>query len=160
MKKIFARLVLLSLIMLIPVYGCSNPDVEKYNKEQENRSNQKEQNNDNQGITTNNLSFVIVEYDGLPADLKAMANLEPKAGFTKVVHGKGDNKYVFISLGQKPTGGYDIKIESVEDVEGKISIIYSEIKPGEDDVVTQALTYPWKVVKINSPLEIGSIVKK
>jgi hypothetical protein len=63
--------------------------------------------------------------------------------------------FVILNLGEKRTGGYGIGVEKVEELPDKIVITVKEIKP-EGDMVTQAITYPYAVIKINSkkPIEI------
>lgn len=67
----------------------------------------------------------------------------------------GAANFVILNLGEKRTGGYRIGVDKVEELPDKIVITVKEIKP-EGDFVTQALTYPYTVVKINSkkPIEI------
>lgn len=62
--------------------------------------------------------------------------------------------FVLLNLGEKSSGGYRIGVEKVEEFPDKIVVTVKEIKP--DGLVTQALTYPYAVVKINSkkPIEI------
>lgn len=44
--------------------------------------------------------------------------------------------------GPKPTGGYNIKIQSVVENDCQILVEYSERVPADGEVVTQAITYP------------------
>ena len=54
---------------------------------------------------------------------------------------------VTVASGQKPSGGYSIKVDKIE-TEEKIATIYVyEIKPTKDEVVSTIMTYP--VVQIN-----------
>ena len=54
---------------------------------------------------------------------------------------------VTVASGQKPSGGYSIKVDKIE-TEEKIARIYVyEIKPTKDEVVSTVITYP--VVQIN-----------
>lgn len=108
----------------------------------------------NQGITVNQMSYTLVNDSDQPEEVKAMVAANKQAGSTHVVK-IDDTQYLFIGLGERPTGGYSIKILHVEDVEGKISVVYQEIKPGKDAMVTTALTYPYVVIKIDSPLPIN-----
>lgn len=55
--------------------------------------------------------------------------------------------------GEKPTGGYSIKVTSVEDIEGITKITAAETEPGENVLVTQALTYPVSLVKFTGTAE-------
>jgi hypothetical protein len=65
------------------------------------------------------------------------------------------SNFVILNLGEKNTGGFRIGVEKVEELPDKILVTVKEIKP-EGEMVTQALTYPYAVIKINSkkPIEI------
>ncbi|GEM_PF-3287940 len=55
---------------------------------------------------------------------------------------KIDEETITLDWGEKPTGGYQITIENLEIVDDVLVVDYSLVSPGEDDIVTQALTYP------------------
>jgi hypothetical protein len=63
--------------------------------------------------------------------------------------------FLILNLGEKRTGGYKIGVEKVEELPDKIVVTVKEFKP-EGEMVTQAITYPYAVIKINSkkPIEI------
>ena len=65
-----------------------------------------------------------------------------------------NSKYAIIALGERLTGGYNIEIDQVKEKDEQILIQYKEIKPKENEMVTQALTYPYVVLKIESKLGI------
>jgi hypothetical protein len=48
-----------------------------------------------------------------------------------------------ISLGQKSTGGYSVRIEGSREKDGVLFIRYREGRPGSGSIVTQALTAPY-----------------
>ena len=52
---------------------------------------------------------------------------------------------VFISIGERPTGGFKPAVVSTKVSEYKYVVYYSEGKPSPDSIVTQALTYPWVI---------------
>lgn len=57
---------------------------------------------------------------------------------------------VFLLAGQRNTGGWSVEPKSVA-IEGDTAVIDAEIRgPAPDMIVTQALTYPYAVVSINS----------
>lgn len=60
------------------------------------------------------------------------------------------SNFLILNMGEKPTGGYSIGVESVEKVKDSIVVKVKEISPEEGAMVTQAVTYPYCVVKINS----------
>ncbi|WP_353893783.1 protease complex subunit PrcB family protein [Proteinivorax hydrogeniformans] len=62
-------------------------------------------------------------------------------------------KYVYIALGERPTGGYSIKTE-VEKQENKIVVKYKEVKPAKGDMVTMVITYPEKLLIFDTEKEI------
>ena len=58
-----------------------------------------------------------------------------------------DGANVTVASGEKPSGGYSIKVDKIE-TEGKdVTIYVYEIKPTKDEVVSTVITYP--VVQIN-----------
>jgi hypothetical protein len=59
--------------------------------------------------------------------------------FTQVI----DNSLkLTLSLGEKPTGGYSIKILEAKQIGEEIIVKYNIKTPAEGDIVTQAITYP------------------
>jgi hypothetical protein len=62
--------------------------------------------------------------------------------------------FVLLNLGEKETGGFSIKIESVTENDKNIVVKVVEIGPNKKDNVTMAITYPFMLLKINSKKEI------
>lgn len=62
--------------------------------------------------------------------------------------------FLILNMGEKSTGGYSIGVEKVEETADKIIVTVKETEPKPGDMVTQAITYPYAVVKINSKKEI------
>lgn len=60
------------------------------------------------------------------------------------------SNFVILNMGQKPTGGYAITVESVTETDKNIVIKVKEINPDSGALLTQSITYPYTVVKINS----------
>jgi len=60
------------------------------------------------------------------------------------------SNFVILNMGQKPTGGYAITVESVTETDENIVIKVKEINPDSGAMLTQSITYPYTVVKINS----------
>lgn len=54
-----------------------------------------------------------------------------------------DIMYLLVTYGEKPTGGYSVDIQQVMESEEEIIVKLSFTQPGEDDIVTQAITYPY-----------------
>ena len=49
---------------------------------------------------------------------------------------------IILSWGEKPTGGYKIRIVDLEIKDGDLYVDYSLRSPDPDEMVTQAITYP------------------
>ena len=56
---------------------------------------------------------------------------------------------IAIFSGEKPTGGYSIEITKVELDEDEVTIFFEEVSPEPGQPVTEALTQPFHIVKIN-----------
>jgi hypothetical protein len=98
--------------------------------------------------------YSVVDETDIP-DHIVRAIEETKSGATSMVFaGEADTQYVYIALGERRTGGYHINIDSVEQSGDRILVSYSEIKPADNEMVTQVLTYPWIVLKVDSKLPI------
>lgn len=60
--------------------------------------------------------------------------------------------YIRINAGEKPTGGYRIRVEDyIEDDSPRI-ITVDIIEPKDKDIVTEAITYPFTILKIHSDM--------
>lgn len=66
------------------------------------------------------------------------------------------SNFIILNMGEKTTGGYSIEVVKVEEFSDKIVVTVKENKPGVGENVTDAITNPYTVVKINSkkPIEI------
>ncbi|EOD00932.1 protease complex subunit PrcB family protein [Caldisalinibacter kiritimatiensis] len=63
-------------------------------------------------------------------------------------HDTEDSKFILLAAGEKPTGGYSVEITSVKATNEKIIVNGNLNSPKENEMVTQALTYPSQVIKI------------
>lgn len=91
----------------------------------------------------------VTDLEMLPSDVKeAIDGLKAKRGFLEF---KVDDRYfVWIGSGEKMTGGYAIKVVDVTKREGVTVITVEETQPKKGDMVTEALTYPYVIVKLES----------
>lgn len=64
------------------------------------------------------------------------------------------SNFVVLNMGEKTTSGYKINVESVTETEKNIIITVKETVPEPNAVVSQVITYPYCIVKINSKKEI------
>lgn len=94
------------------------------------------------------LSYDIIDKSGLSnSNLKDWYEKSyQEFGYHFTSDDKG-NRYVLISAGEKPTGGYELILESVEEDEEKVTFVAKLESPNEDQMVTEALTYPHLLIK-------------
>lgn len=57
--------------------------------------------------------------------------------------------YVWINMGEQPTGGHNIEVLNVYSKDERLHIEVKETHPSSEDMVTQAFTYPYVVIKVN-----------
>jgi hypothetical protein len=60
---------------------------------------------------------------------------------------------VAIFLGEKPTGGFAVEIVRVERIGDELVINYKEASPAPGAIVTQALTQPFHIVRIDGAVD-------
>ena len=65
-----------------------------------------------------------------------------------------NSNFVILNMGEKNTGGYSITVDTITETDKNIVISVKETSPEPGSMVTQAFTYPFCVVKINSKKEI------
>ncbi|MBL4936735.1 protease complex subunit PrcB family protein [Clostridium sp. YIM B02515] len=151
-KKIFALIIVLSLLA-----GCNKTPIQnvKSNSQINNDTasakepgkNENSSNETKKGITMNKISFEEVSAGNLPSNLDTSIKVL-KANRGYLITEYNDWYYITVFSGKKSTGGYSIKVLSVEDNEGKTNIVVEEKSPKQQDIVTQAITYPYTVVKL------------
>ena len=61
---------------------------------------------------------------------------------------------VLLSMGGRPTGGYSIAAESIQDYGSYIKLYVVLKKPGNNCFTTQALTSPYQFIEIESVVEL------
>ncbi|AWI26431.1 protease complex subunit PrcB family protein [Flavobacterium pallidum] len=64
------------------------------------------------------------------------------------------SNFVILSAGEKNTGGYSIGIEKIEETANNIIVTIKEEGPKPGEMVTESLTTPFTIIKINSKKEI------
>ncbi|GAA4710076.1 protease complex subunit PrcB family protein [Brevibacillus fulvus] len=83
-----------------------------------------------------------------PAEVtEAMKQLRPSGGDRLV---RADGKfYLVISLGQRPTGGYSLQLQKMDQLaNGEWQITVAEQKPQPGMMTTQVITYPTLVIAL------------
>lgn len=62
--------------------------------------------------------------------------------------------FVLLNMGEKPTGGYAIGVEKAEETDTAVILTLSKKEPAAGAMVTQAVTTPYALIRINSKKEI------
>lgn len=92
------------------------------------------------------LEFTVVEDADVPEQLKEIINEKKKEPF-KISYSNTDNLYIVVGYGEQPTGGYSISVDDLFLTSNAVYIDTNLIGPSETDYVTNAVTYPYVVVK-------------
>ena len=58
---------------------------------------------------------------------------------------------VLVAMGMKNSGGYSIKIASVNNSKGNYMINVTETSPGKNCMTTEALTFPFQLIQVKKP---------
>ncbi|TDE03493.1 protease complex subunit PrcB family protein [Flavobacterium hiemivividum] len=88
-----------------------------------------------------------------PNEIKMLQNDELLKNKISAVDVQKSN-FVILNMGEKNSGGYAVGVESVVETDKNIIINVKESSPEPGAMVTQVITYPFCVVKINSKKDI------
>lgn len=94
--------------------------------------------------------FEILSESNEIAMLQNDENLKNKINITDIQNAN----FIILNMGEKTSGGFKIGIETVVETASNIIVTVKETAPEQGTMVTQALTNPFCVVKINSKKEI------
>jgi hypothetical protein len=90
--------------------------------------------------------FEILSESNEIAMLQNDKNLKNKISATDIQN----SNFIILNMGEKSSGGYKIGLETVVETATNIIVTVKETIPEQGSMVTQALTNPFCVVKINS----------
>jgi hypothetical protein len=93
------------------------------------------------------LEFTVVEDADLPGELKEIID-EKKENPFKLSYSNKDYLYIVVGYGKQNSGGYSISVDDLFLTSNAIYIDTNLIGPTKDDMVTQGVTYPYVVVKL------------
>ncbi len=93
------------------------------------------------------LEFTVVENDEVPKELMKVINEKKEVPF-KLTYEDGDYLFIVVGYGVQKTGGYSITVDELFLTSNAVYIDTNLLGPSKDEVVTQALTYPFVVVKL------------
>jgi hypothetical protein len=93
------------------------------------------------------LDFTVVEDADLPGELKEIID-EKKEDPFKLSYSNKDNLYIVVGYGKQNSGGYSIAVDELYLTSNAIYIDTNLIGPSQEDMVSQGVTYPYVVVKL------------
>lgn len=98
--------------------------------------------------TMGDISYQEVNIEELNEEMKSwyQENYKSKGVYDNV--SDDGQRYILLSAGEKETGGYSVDILSIIGEEDEIKISGKVNVPDDDQMVTQARTYPYSMVKI------------
>lgn len=93
------------------------------------------------------LDFTVVEDADLPGELKEIIDEKKEEPF-KLSYSNKDNLYIVVGYGKQNSGGYSIAVDELYLTSNAIYIDTNLIGPSQTDMVSQGVTYPYVVVKL------------
>lgn len=93
------------------------------------------------------LDFTVVEDAELPGELKEIIDEKKEEPF-KLSYSNKDNLYIAVGYGKQNSGGYSISVDELYLTSNAIYIDTNLIGPSQEDFVSQGVTYPYVVVKL------------
>lgn len=100
------------------------------------------------GMTTRKQSKIILSQQDYAAELANYSSSAPMEGDFAA------GKVLLVDMGPRSTGGYSIGVTSVDDNENYVVANVRLFMPGQNCVVTQAVTNPYQFVFVSSVKEI------
>jgi hypothetical protein len=64
-----------------------------------------------------------------------------------LLQNEANESILYIGAGEKPTGGYTITVQAVQNLDGTTQVFVEETSPASDEAVSQAITYPMTIIK-------------
>lgn len=95
--------------------------------------------------------YALVDAEAVPEEILTwFSQFDGKKG--AYIYQQPSDTYIKINAGEKRTGGYGIKVKEfyLQDYEKKIIVEFTE--PGKNEMVTQVITYPYIIMKVQSSM--------
>lgn len=93
------------------------------------------------------LDYTVVEEADLPGELKEIIDEKKEKPF-RLTYSNKDYLYIAVGYGKQNSGGYSIAVEDLFLTDNAIYIDTNLIGPSQDEMVSQGVTYPYIVVKL------------
>lgn len=95
------------------------------------------------------VDFTVVEKTAVPQEFLTSIERARAEEFTMTAAIDG-YLYIAVGYGQQPTGGYSIKVDSMNESDDSITLHTTLIGPGAGEAVNKMATYPYIVLKIEN----------
>ncbi len=92
----------------------------------------------------------VIMPDQLPAEVEEWIE-ESMQDFAAQTYRLEGVLYLLVTYGEKPTGGYGVEITDIAMQDEQVVVTAEFTEPAEDEMVTQALTYPYDLAMIEDP---------
>lgn len=146
-SKRILLLVLVGVLAFSFMTGCNNKKAEP---PKENEQTEETQDSEKAEEAPEVVEVDFEEVGGLDEETQKIIDEKVAERGYFVLNGEDDAVIMVVSSGEKPSGGYDIKVKAITEEEGVVKVEVEETEPAEGDVVTDALTYPYTVVKLDT----------
>lgn len=95
------------------------------------------------------VDFTVVKEADIPEELKKIIDEKKKEPF-KLTFSTNDKDYLYIAVGygKQPSGGYSVTVDEVYLTKNALYVDTNLVGPSRGDLVSQAITYPYVVIKI------------
>lgn len=157
MSRPFLFIVIAVLISILA--GCSPQDATLEEKPSDVTQAQEKpsQLDESQSIEGQIIEAQKIEAEDLDPNLQNELDLLKQKTGSYYWNDTTENPLIYIGMGLQPTGGYSISAERLT-LEGKaLKILVSTKAPGSDEMVTQALTYPFLLLKLPTDTEFDTL---
>ncbi|WP_377889715.1 protease complex subunit PrcB family protein [Alkalihalobacillus sp. R86527] len=130
-------ILLLTIVIALVISGCQN---------KENSSQQPETNGGEK--VSQDVEFETVQMNNAPEDIQTTIQQKWLEKSTFAVP-SNEHLYIIITRGEMPTGGYSITIDNISKEGNSLLVSYYTTDPNKDEIVTQAITKPFTIAKID-----------
>ena len=95
------------------------------------------------------VDFTVVEKTAVPEEFLTSIEQAKAEEFTMTAAIDG-YLYIAVGYGQQPTGGYSIRVDSMNEGNDSITLHTTLLGPGSGEAVNKMATYPYIVLKIEN----------
>lgn len=100
-------------------------------------------------ISETPVDFTVVEKTAVPEEFMSSIEKAKTGEFTMTAAIDG-YLYIAVGYGQQPTGGYSIRVDSMNEGNDSITLHTTLLGPGSGEAVNKMATYPYIVLKIEN----------